>query len=159
PALYKTRMAATTFIESLHHVPEGGWTRSAYTALRAGKVAAASDYSVSRDFHVGQDILYCLTGAGFVETLGGAFKVGAGDLAWIANEEPHTHRADPDDPWTLLWFRLDGPATGVMRERLFGDGVARVPIADGVALQSWFERLFHAMRGRAAGLDLRMNQL
>ena len=149
----------SSFIESLHYVPETGWTRGAYTVLRAGKVAAAFDYRVSRDVHVGQDILYCLTGGGFVETLGQEFRVDAGDLAWIGNERPHTHRADPRDPWTLLWFRLDGPAPAVMREKLFGDGIPRVSVADSVSLQAWFDRLFLAMRGRAAGLDLRLNQL
>lgn len=153
-------MAATSsFIESLHYVPEAGWPRSAYTVLRAGKVAAAFDYRVSREFHVGQDILYCLTGSGFVETLGHEFKVAAGELAWIANERPHTHRADPNDPWTLLWFRLDGPAPAGVREKLFGEGMPRVSVADSVSLQAWFDRLFHVMRGRAAGLDLRLNQL
>lgn len=153
-------MAATSsFIESLHYVPEAGWSRSAYTVLRAGKVAAAFDYRVSREFHVGQDILYCLTGGGFVETLGHEFKVAAGELAWISNERPHTHRADPNDPWTLLWFRLDGPAPASVREKLFGEGMPRVSVADSVSLQAWFDRLFHVMRGRAAGLDLRLNQL
>lgn len=151
--------AASLFIESLHYVPETAWTRAGYTVLRAGKVAAAFDYRVARAFHVGQDILYCLTGAGFIETLGHEFRVEAGDLAWIGNEQPHSHRADPNDPWTLLWFRLDGPAAPAMREKLFGDGIPRVAVADGVSLQAWFDRLFHIMRGRAAGLDLRLNQL
>lgn len=151
--------AASFFIESLHYVPEAGWTRGAYTVLRAGKVAAAADYRVSRDFHVGQDILYCQTGGGFVETLGHEFRVDAGQLAWIGNERRHSHRADPNDPWTLLWFRLGGPDAPAMREKLFGDGITRVSVADGVSLQAWFDRLFHFMHGRAASLDLRLNQL
>lgn len=151
--------AASLFIESQHYVPDAGWTRGAYTVLRAGKVAAAFDYHVSRDFHVGQDVLYCQTGGGFVETLGHEFRVDAGQLAWIGNERRHTHRADPDDPWTLLWFRLEGPDAPSMREKLFGDGICRVTVSDGVAMQAWFDRLFHAMRGRSANLDLRLNQL
>lgn len=151
--------SASSFLESLHYVPEAGWTQSAYTVLRAGKVSAAPDYRVSRDVHVGQDILYCLAGGGFVETLEQEFRVGAGELAWIANERPHTHRADPVDPWTLLWFRLDGPGSAAVRGKLFGDGLARVDVRDGVSLQGWFDRLFIAMRSRTVGLDLRLNQL
>ena len=159
-SLYKTRMAITSsFIESLHYVPEAGWTRSAYTVLRAGKMSAAPDYRVSRDIHVGQDILYCLTGAGFVKTLGHEFRISAGELAWIANERPHMHRAEPNDPWTLLWLRLDGPDPSSLREKLFGDSVPHAPVADGVFLQAWFDRLFLVMRSRQAGLDLRLNQL
>ncbi len=158
--LYKTRMAASSlFIENQYYVPDTGWTRGAYTVLRAGKVAAAFDYHVSRDFHVGQDVLYCQTGSGFVETLGHQFRVDAGQLAWIGNERRHTHRANPKDPWTLLWFRLDGPDAPSMREKLFGDGITRVTVADGVPMQAWFDRLFHATRSRAANLDLRLNQM
>ena len=66
--LYKTRMlGGTSFIENLHYVPEAGWTRSAYSVTRAGKVAAGPDYAVERVSHTGQDILYCLCGAGVVE--------------------------------------------------------------------------------------------
>jgi AraC-like DNA-binding protein len=159
-SLYKTRMmAASLFIESLHHVPEAGWTHCAYTVLRAGKVSAAPDYQVSRAFHVGQDILYCLTGGGFIETLGQEIRIGAGELGWIGNERPHGHRADPADPWTLLWFRLEGPAPAAIREKLFGEGLPRVAVPEAVSLQSWFDRLFAAMRSRPVGLDLRLNQL
>lgn len=149
----------SVFIESLHYVPSAEWTGSAYTVLRAGKVAAASDYRVARNVHVGQDILYCLSGGGFIETLGHGFRVGAGELAWIGNERPHGHRADPRDPWTLLWFRLDGPDPAAMRDRLFGDGVPRAFVADGIALQAWFDRLFLVLRTRGAALDLRLNQM
>ena len=153
-------MAATSlFLESHYYVPEAGWTRGAYTVLRAGKVAAVFDYHVSRDFHVGQDVLYCQTGSGFVETLGHEFRVDAGQLAWIGNEQRHTHRADPNDPWTLLWFRLEGPDGPSIREKLFGDGICRVMVPDSVAMQTWFDRLFHAMSSRAANLDLRLNQM
>jgi AraC-like DNA-binding protein len=149
----------SVFIESLHYVPSSEWTGSAYTVLRAGKVAAAPEYQVSRDFHVGQDVLYCLSGAGFVESLGHSVRVGAGELAWIGNERPHGHRADRRDPWTLLWFRLDGPDPAAMRARLFSDGAPHAFVADGAALQAWFDRLFLVMRTRSTGLDLRLNQM
>jgi AraC-like DNA-binding protein len=158
--LYKTRMSATTsFIESLHYVPEAGWTRSAFSVSRAGKVAAAPDYVVERVSHTGQDVLYCLSGAGIVETLGQRLEVRPGQLVWIANELPHAHIADPREPWTLLWFRLDGPNPVALREKLFGDGLPRVTMLQGASLASWFERLFAAMRGRGMGLDLRLNHL
>jgi quercetin dioxygenase-like cupin family protein len=122
-SLYKTRMMEkTTFLESLHYVPEPGWTRTAFSVLRAGKVAAAPDYRVARAVHPGQDVIYCLSGGGMVETLGQRLEVRPGQLAWIANEAPHAHMADPADPWTVLWFRLDGPDPAALRRKLFGDG-------------------------------------
>jgi len=97
--LYKTRMlGGTSFIENLHYVPEAGWARSAYSVTRGGKVAAGPDYAVERVSHTGQDILYCLCGAGVVETLGQRLYVQPGQLVWIANESPHAHIADPRTP-------------------------------------------------------------
>jgi AraC-like DNA-binding protein len=150
---------STSFIESLHYVPETGWTRNAFSVLRAGKLAAAPDYGIERVSHTGQDILYCLSGAGAVETLGQRLEVRPGELVWIANEYPHAHGADPRAPWTLLWFRVDGPNPAALREKLFGDGAPRVTMLEGANIVSWFDRLFSAMRGREVGLDLRLNHL
>lgn len=157
--LYKTRMSETAFLENLHYVPEPGWTRAASSILRAGKVSAAPDYRVVRAAHPGQDILYCVSGGGYVETLGQRVEVQAGQLVWIANEARHGHFADPHTPWTVLWFRLDGPNLAELRRKLFGDGFPRATIAEGVNLVSWFDRLFATMRRREPGLDLYLNQL
>jgi len=158
--LYKTSMAATTtFIESLHYVPEGNWTRSAFTVLRAGKLAAGPEYNIERTVCPGQDVLYCLSGAGIVKTLGKRLDVQVGQLVWIANEEPHAHSADPASPWTLLWLRLDGPDPIAMRKRLFGERAPRVSMPGDPILASWFDRLFAAMHHREFGQDLRLNSL
>jgi AraC-like DNA-binding protein len=159
-SLYKTRVPPeTSFLESLHYVPEAGWTLSAFSVLRAGKVAAGPDYGVARTSHAGQDILYCLSGAGIVETLGQKLDVQPGQLVWMANEAPHAHRADPRTPWILLWLRLDGPNPASLREKLFGDGPPRVAMPEDARLAAWFDRLFSAMRRREVGLDLRLNHL
>lgn len=158
-SLYKTRMEKkSSFLESLHYVPDTMWTAAAYTIVRAGMVSAGPDYRVVRDRHVGQDILFCLSGAGTVETLGRRFEIGPGQLAWIANELPHAHYAHPENPWTLRWFRVDGPNTLALREKIFGDSEPIVSVAEPMVLQAWFDRLFLAMRGGGTGLDLRLNQ-
>ena len=158
--LYKTRMDQTTkFVESLHYVPEGNWIGSAFSVLRAGKVVAGPDYGVERAVCPGQDILYCLSGAGIARTAGQRLEGQAGQLIWIANEEPHAHFADPVSPWTLLWCRLDGPNLPAVRRRLFGTGAPRVWMPGDAILSSWFDRLFTVMRGREFGQDLRLNQL
>jgi AraC-like DNA-binding protein len=158
--MYKTRMdEATTFVESLHYVPEGNWSSGAFSVLRAGRVVAGPDYGIERAVHPGQDILYCLSGVGGVRTAGQRLEVQAGQLVWIANEEPHAHFADPSSPWTLLWFRLDGPNLPAVRRRLFGSGPLRVSMPGDAILSSWFDRLFSVMRGREFGQDLRLNQL
>ncbi len=149
----------SAFLESLHYVPEPGWTRTAFSVSRAGKVAAAPDYRVSRAVHPGQDILYCLSGGGVVETLGQRIEMRPGQLAWIANEAPHAHMADPRMPWTVLWFRLDGPNPAALREKLFGTELPRATFPESVNPAGWFERLFATMRRRDARLDLKLNQL
>jgi AraC-like DNA-binding protein len=150
---------ATQFIESLHYVPEETWNSSAFGVSRAGKVVAGPEYRVERAVYPGQDILYCLSGAGIVRTAGQRLEVQAGQLVWIANEEPHAHIADPASPWTLLWFRLDGPNLPAVRRRLFGAGTPRVSMPGDAILSSWFDRLFLVMRGREFSQDLRLNQL
>ena len=149
----------TLFIENLHYVPDAAWPHAAFTVLRAGKVAAGPDYGVRRASQVGQDVLFCLSGSGAVEMGGRRVEVQAGEVVWIANEAPHAHIADPRAPWTLLWFRFDGPNPAAVRTRLFGEAASRAAVSDRAALVAWFERLFSALRRRDRNLDFRLNQL
>ncbi|MBL8580865.1 MAG: helix-turn-helix domain-containing protein [Rhizobiaceae bacterium] len=149
----------TTFLESHHYVPQPGWTRGAFSVLRAGKVAAGSHYGVRRASHAGQDVLFCISGSGSIETLGRRLELAPGQLGWIANEHPHAHVADPQRPWTLLWFRLDGPEPAAIRQRLFADDTPRATIREAADLVDWFDRLFRALSGRDIGLDWQLNQL
>jgi AraC-like DNA-binding protein len=149
----------TVFVENLHNVPDAAWPLSAFTVLRAGKVEAGPNYGVRRASQVGQDVLFCLAGSGAVEMAERRVETQAGDIVWIANEAPHAHVADPHTPWTLLWFRFDGPRPALVRTRLFGDSVPRVACGDAAGLVAWFERLFHALRRRERNLDIRLNQL
>jgi AraC-like DNA-binding protein len=127
--------------------------------VRAGKLVAAPDYRIERASHPGQDILFCVSGRGVVETLGQRCEVEAGQLVWIANEAPHGHAADPDTPWTVLWFRLEGPNPAALRRKLFGDDLARARFPEAANPAPWFERLFAVLRSRDAGLDLKLNHL
>ncbi|HEV7254679.1 MAG TPA: helix-turn-helix domain-containing protein [Mesorhizobium sp.] len=149
----------TAHHESLHHVPEGGWTDCAFSVLRAGRVSAARDYAIERSGQVGQDLLFCVSGAGSIHSMGRSFDVETGQFAWIANEAPHGHRAHPRRPWTLLWLRLDGPNPPALRRKLLREGAQPFTIESPPALFSWFERLFSVMRLRDPGLDIRLNQL
>jgi AraC-like DNA-binding protein len=147
----------TVFLENLHYVPDAAWPPAAFTVLRAGKVAARANYGVRRASQVGQDVLFCLSGSGAVETGGRRVEVQAGEVAWIANEAPHAHVADAREPWTLLWFRFDGPNPAAVRTRLFGEGVPRVAASDRAGLVAWFERLFFVLRRRDRNLDFHLN--
>jgi AraC-like DNA-binding protein len=149
----------TVFLENLHYVPGAAWPLAAFTVLRAGRVAAGATYGVRRVSQVGQDVLFCLSGSGAVELGSRRVEVQAGEVVWIANEAPHAHIADAREPWTLLWFRFDGPNPAAVRARLFGDGVPRVAVSDRTGLVAWFERLIFVMRRRDHNLDFHLNQL
>ena len=149
----------TVFAENLHYVPDAAWPLTAFTVLRAGKVAAGATYGVRRPSQVGQDVLFCLSGSGAVELGSRRVEVQAGEVVWIANEAPHAHIADARDPWTLLWFRFDGPNPAAVRTRLFGEGIPRVAASDRAGLVAWFERLFLVLRRRDRSLDFHLNQL
>jgi AraC-like DNA-binding protein len=158
--LYKTRMdLETVFVENLHYVPDAAWPLAAFTVLRAGEVKAGATYGVRRANQVGQDVLFCLSGFGAVELGSRRVEVQAGDVVWIANEAPHAHIADARDPWTLLWFRFDGPNPAAVRTRLFGEGLPRVAASDRAGLVAWFERLFLVLRRRDRNLDFHLNEL
>jgi hypothetical protein len=149
----------TVFAENLRYVPDAAWPLTAFTVLRAGKVAAGATYGVRRPSQVGQDVLFCLSGLGAVELGSRRVEVQAGEVVWIANEAPHAHVADARDPWTLLWFRFDGPNPAAVRTRLFGEGIPRVAASDRAGLVAWFERLFLVLRRRDRSLGFHLNQL
>jgi AraC-like DNA-binding protein len=149
----------TLFLENFHYVPDAAWPPAAFTVLRAGKVAAGANYGVRRASQVGQDVLFCLSGSGAVEMGRRRVEVRAGEVVWIANEAPHAHIADSRAPWTLLWFRFDGPNPPAVRTRLFGAGPTQAVVRDRAAFLAWFERLFSVLRRRDRNLDFRLNQL
>lgn len=146
-------------LRSYTHSPRPGWTRAAASVLRAGHVRTVANSSLHRARHPGQDLLFCITGKGLIECGGRSFPVRAGELAWIGNEAPHGHRADPDDPWELMWLRFDAPDPVAIRHQVLGENEHVRGIEEGERLAAWFERLFGALERRDAALDLELNQL
>ncbi|MGY8663828.1 AraC family transcriptional regulator [Bradyrhizobium sp. UFLA05-109] len=162
--LYKTRMAIllqrTQFPESHQYVlPDVAWTRCAFTVLRAGKAITARDHRIQRDDYPGQDILYCTAGRGFVSSEGRTLSVGRGQLIWIANETPHAHWPDENDPWTVLWVRIDGPNCAAIRRKVFGAGATLATILVPKDIERWFGNLFDVLRVRDDNVDLALNRL
>jgi AraC-like DNA-binding protein len=100
-------MAATQFLASYYHTPSPQAQALFYTVVRAGHLRAAPDYRIERRSCLGQDVLFCLRGAGFIRTESGEFRVEPGELAWIDGRYPHAHYPDPARPWELLWLRFD----------------------------------------------------
>lgn len=158
--LYKTHMANLPHhFQSFSHTPRPGWTDAAYSVLRAGHVMAAPDSALSRERHIGQDILFCVSGKGFVRSAGREVAVGKHQLAWLANEAPHGHRSDAEDPWELMWLRLDGPAAPMMRGSIFGENDLFMTPAAPDRIGIWFQRLFAILEHRDPTLDFELNHM
>lgn len=148
---------ATQFVESFHYLPDARWADAILTIRRAGQVVAGPDYVVERTSLQGHDLLYCISGAGMVTLGEQRHPVSAGQLVWLAGNVPHGHAAEPDDPWTVMWLRLDGPQAETCRARLLVGDNPVITITHGAALVGWFQRLFACMRMRAPDLDLVLN--
>jgi len=146
-------------LQSHTHVPQPGWVLSGFSVLRAGHVRSAPGSALMRSRHAGQDLLFCVAGRGQIESSERSFPVSGGQVAWLANEMPHAHRADVDDPWELMWLRLDGPEPASIRSSLFGENEHVRQVAEPDRLQAWFQRLFATLERRDPSLDLELNQL
>lgn len=164
-SLYKTHMdqprpRLTQFVESLHVLPESLWEGPVVRVPRAGHVICGPDYQVARDWSPGHDLLFCLEGQGRVTFDGQTSQVTAGSFVALAGEGPHSHAADPDDPWSLLWVRVHGGNSAAFLAVLFGPkGSGILTISHGTALVGWFGRVFLAMRDKGPNLDLDLHQL
>ncbi len=150
---------SSTILRSYHHVAALDWRRFFHTVLRAGHVRAGARSGVRRESCPGQDILFCLRGTGWIESLGKRHRVVANQLVWLANENAHAHEADPDQPWETLWVRLDGPGLIKLRTLLFGDDAPVLSIEPNQDVVDWFGRLFHLLEKATPGVDLQLHKL
>jgi len=141
---------------SHHHQPAGGWVTHSQTILRAGHLRASADYVVRRDHCAGQDLLFCIRGAGWVEQRRKLDAVGPGQFAWLANETPHAHGPDTNEPWELLWIRMDGPGLPAFRRDLRGE---ETPVFDHAMepVKLWFAALFAILTEPRSGLDFALH--
>ncbi|MGQ9366947.1 AraC family transcriptional regulator [Azospirillum sp. ST 5-10] len=80
-----------------------------YRVLRAGHIRTGPGYRIARDNVPGHEFLFCVGGAGYVKVDNRSHRVLPGELAWLPVQWPHAHAPDRDDPWELLWLRVDGP--------------------------------------------------
>jgi AraC-like DNA-binding protein len=161
--LYRTRMASppneTRFLESFHYLPNPERGQGLLSVLRAGQVAAGIDYAVRRQSLQGHDLIYCLKGAGQVELDGMWQSVSAGHLVWLPGHVPHGHAAAAEDPWMVLWVRLDGMALEPCWRHLMAGRRMTVEVEHGSLIVAWFERLFACLRLRSADIGLALNAL
>ncbi len=145
-------------LRSYHHVAAPDWRRYFHTVLRAGHLRASPDYIVQRRSCPGQDVLFCVNGAGWIECAGQRHHVRRNEVAWLENELPHAHGPAPDRPWELLWVRLDGPGLARLRGVLFAHESPVLALHAPEELARWFARLFRLLEKPAPRVDLRLHR-
>ena len=93
--------------------------------------------------------IYCLAGRGGAEVGGRRYSLGAGDLIVLPARRAHRYFADPDLPWTIFWFHIEGERAAAYAAALgldLANPVLHSPATD--ELQRAFEEVHrHALDG------------
>lgn len=139
--------------ESQYHTPSAAARDVFLVALRAGHLQTGPDYRIERRICAGHDLLLCERGRGFVQTGGRAFAVGPGELAWLNGHHPHAHWPDREDPWRLLWVRLDGAVVDRLFEILGGPAAPVFRPSSPQRAAAAIRRIIRLLRRRPAALD------
>ena len=99
---------------------------SEWQLLRLGHIECGLDHKIKRKQFNGHDWIYCVKGRGVARVDGEDLAFGRGDLFWIDNQTEHMHKPDAQNPWELLWLRVDHPLLAQWRRDSYGEaGVQR----------------------------------
>ncbi len=141
--------ARTHFPVSLYATANPAHQEVFYTVPRAGHMVGGADHRVKREHFPGHELIYCLSGQGYVRVAGVTHRVGAGELVWINCHHPHEHGAVAEDPWEVYWVRMEGPRLEQMCTML---SVQAWPVLSGVGrteVEPVFREIFAQMSSDA----------
>lgn len=99
-------MLKTTIKSSFYRESSTFSSLCTHRILRAGHIATGVDHHVDRKSVVGHELIYCLSGAGWVEFGGNKHYVHQGQLVWLPVSDAHCHYPDHKRPWEIYWMRL-----------------------------------------------------
>ncbi len=130
-------------LETLYRHP---LTRDCYpTAM--GYYPEARGHRMQRLEHDDNLLLYCVEGAGWLETGADRREVVQGELMLLPQGLAHTYGANPRNPWTLYWVHFQGISTRVFMDYLgYRDGEPLVPVGVSPALLAAFNSLLSVRR-------------
>lgn len=98
--------AQTEFLISRSHAPSAKARRVFNVVLDAGHFRANPGYRVERRRVCGHELLFCVSGRGYVASDSGRFRVEPFHLAWLSGFSARW--ADEHTPWEVLWMRVEG---------------------------------------------------
>jgi AraC-like DNA-binding protein len=145
------------FPVSVYATPSPAYRDVFYTIPRAGHLIAGSNHHVRRDHFPGHELILCLRGRGWTRIGGRLHKVERGDLLWINCHHPHEHGAVREDPWEVVWIRVEGPRLARLGELL---SVAESPVIRGVnlaAVRRIYSELFNWIADESPGSAARIH--
>ena len=73
-----------------------------------GYYPQASGHGMGRDRHDDNLLIFCVDGAGYLETEKQNQRIAAGDLLLIPANTPHYYEASRENPWTIYWCHFSG---------------------------------------------------
>lgn len=141
------RYPPTRFPVSLFATPSPAHQDIFYTVPRAGHLLGGPDNHIQRTHFPGHELILCCGGRGWVRIDGRTHPVKSGDFVWINCHRPHEHAAVKDDPWEVLWIRVEGPRLEQICQIL---AVATTPVFGGFDRRSagvLYRQIFKQMAG------------
>ncbi|BET60907.1 AraC family transcriptional regulator [Yersinia pseudotuberculosis] len=124
-----------------------------YRILRAGHIRAADNFHVRRQSVAGHELIFCLNGSGFIRLENNLHEVKKGNLAWLPVRWPHEHFPNKQEPWEILWLRIDGAKLNNIMQIL---DVAQQPVFEFTTpetITDIYHRLFDLMQSHTLVAD------
>lgn len=91
----------------LNQLQRNALTRACYpTAF--GYYPNAQGHAMQRDQHTDCLLIYCVDGAGYIQTEKLNCAIKAGDVALLPPGTAHYYRADDEKPWSIYWLHFSG---------------------------------------------------
>ena len=139
----------TRFLLSLFATPHSRHQEVFYTVPRAGHLVGEADHHVKRNHFPGHELIYCISGEGFVRVSGRVHSVGKGELVWVNCQIPHEHGAKAANPWEVYWVRIEGPMLDKMCRMLSVEDGPVFLDADAKKTKECYREIFELMQGDA----------
>lgn len=73
-----------------------------------GYYPLARGHQMERKKHDDYLLIYCVEGAGWLETPSGETRIQSGDIILLPKPLNHKYRADANNPWSIYWVHYEG---------------------------------------------------
>ncbi len=128
-----------------------------YTVPRAGHVVGGRGHRIEREQIPGHEVMLCVRGCGWVQACGRKRVVKAGEWVWVDGRKAHRYGAMEEDPWEVLWVRMEGPRLNRLSGMLGVEGAAVWEVRRVDEARVVYERIFERMGEEGVGVAAALN--